>query len=166
MSGYNDKMSVLVKDILGRIKNLKIDEQRLAALKEQVCSKLFTKMHIPYRPRFDLQAQREWRNFFLGQSYTLSDYYARYILTETQWTVEEKLKEIATVTGEDIRSYMKSFLSGVNLRMVVGGNIYKDVRIPPISPNPEPLCSQVCRKLSKSRKLLKKGCSLWSHRMT
>ncbi|RXW22316.1 hypothetical protein EST38_g3526 [Candolleomyces aberdarensis] len=109
MSGYNDRMSVLVKDILGRIKNLTVDEQRLAALKEQ--------------------AQREWRNFFLGQSYSLSDYYARYILTETQWTVEEKLKELPSVTGEDIRSYMKEFLSGVNLRMVVGGNIYKDEAI-------------------------------------
>lgn len=74
MSGYNDKMAVLVQHILEKLKNTPVDENRLASMKEQ--------------------AQREWRNFFLGQSYTLSDYYARYIMTETQWTIEEKLKEL------------------------------------------------------------------------
>ena len=76
MNGYNDKMAVLVQDILEKLKNTPINENRLASMKEQ--------------------AQREWRNFFLGQSYTLSDYYARYIMTETQWTVEEKLKELSS----------------------------------------------------------------------
>ena len=74
MNGYNDKMAVLVQDILEKLKHTPIDENRLSSMKEQ--------------------AQREWRNFFLGQSYTLSDYYARYIMTETQWTIEEKLKEL------------------------------------------------------------------------
>lgn len=36
MSGYNDRLVVLAQQILERIKNLKVDEQKLAAMKEQV----------------------------------------------------------------------------------------------------------------------------------
>ena len=41
-----------------------------------------------------IQAKRDWHNFFLGQSYVLSDYFARYILSERQWSLEENLKEL------------------------------------------------------------------------
>jgi insulysin len=36
--------------------------------------------------------KRDYENFFLGQSYQLSDYYARYIMSEKQWTILEKLQ--------------------------------------------------------------------------
>lgn len=106
MSGYNDKMALLAQHIVDRVKNIEVNEQRLASMKEQ--------------------AQREWRNFFLGQSYTLSDYYARYIMTETQWTIEEKLRELPSITAQEVQSHAKGLLKGVNLRMLVAGNIYKD----------------------------------------
>lgn len=38
--------------------------------------------------------KKAWENFFLGQSYQLSEYYGRYMLTEQQWTVHEKLAEL------------------------------------------------------------------------
>jgi len=41
-----------------------------------------------------LQAKREWENFFFGQSYQLSDYYGRYLLSAQQWTLVEKLEEL------------------------------------------------------------------------
>jgi len=36
MSGYNDKMSVLVRHILEKVKGLVVDPQRLSVKKEQV----------------------------------------------------------------------------------------------------------------------------------
>lgn len=36
MSGYNDKMSVLVKHILDKVKHIVLDPARLAVIKEQV----------------------------------------------------------------------------------------------------------------------------------
>jgi hypothetical protein len=33
-------------------------------------------------------------NFFLGQSYALSDYYTRYIMAQQQWTLEKLLQEL------------------------------------------------------------------------
>ncbi|KAG6860960.1 hypothetical protein C0995_005624 [Termitomyces sp. Mi166 len=104
--GYNDKLSVLVKKVLETMKGLPVDPQRLNVIKEQ--------------------NQREWRNFFLGQSYTLSDYFGRYLLTADQWSLEEKLKELPSITANEIQTHIKQLLSQVNLRMFVAGNIYKD----------------------------------------
>ncbi|RDB21223.1 hypothetical protein Hypma_011756 [Hypsizygus marmoreus] len=109
MNGYNDKMSVLVKHVLEKIKGLHVDPKRLAVMKEQ--------------------AKRDWHNFYLGQSYALSDYFGRYALTAQQWTLEEKLKELPSITPEEIQAHMKELLAQVHMRILVAGNIYKDEAI-------------------------------------
>ncbi|KAG5647302.1 hypothetical protein DXG03_000839 [Asterophora parasitica] len=110
INGYNDKLVVLVQAVLEKVKALNIDPQRLAVMKEQ--------------------NRREWENFFLGQSYSLSDYFARYLMTEQQWTLEEKLKQLScplsSITPEEIKSHIQKLLSQVNLRILVAGNVYKD----------------------------------------
>ena len=40
VNGYNDKLGVLAKDVLKTVKNLKVDPNRLAVMKEQVSSRL------------------------------------------------------------------------------------------------------------------------------
>ncbi|KAF5380968.1 hypothetical protein D9615_004092 [Tricholomella constricta] len=109
INGYNDKLIVLVKHVLEKVKRLDVDPQRLAVMKEQ--------------------NKREWENFFLGQSYSLSDYFGRYIMTEQQWTLEEKLKELASITPEEVKAHIKQLLSQVHVRTLVTGNIYKDEAI-------------------------------------
>lgn len=109
MNGYNDKMSVLVRHVLEKVKGLAADPKRLAVIKEE--------------------ARREWENFFLGQSYSLSDYYGRYLLTERQWTIEEKLKELPSITAEEVEAHTKELLSQVNVRILAAGNMYKDEAI-------------------------------------
>ncbi|KAG6854735.1 hypothetical protein C0991_002449 [Blastosporella zonata] len=106
ISGYNDKLSVLVRKVLQTVKSLSVKSERLAVMKEQT--------------------QREWRNFFLGQSYTISDYFGRYLLTADQWTLEEKLKELPSITATEIQTHVERLLSQVNLRILVAGNIYKE----------------------------------------
>ncbi|PFH54234.1 hypothetical protein AMATHDRAFT_53111 [Amanita thiersii Skay4041] len=108
-NGYNDKMTVLVEHLLERIKRVSIDPKRLEVMREQT--------------------KRAWENFFMGQSYHLSDYYGRYLLTECQWTVEEKLKELLTITAEEIQQHVKKLLSQVHVRILVTGNIFKDEAI-------------------------------------
>lgn len=91
------------------------------------------------------QARREYENFFLGQPYTLSDYYGRYLMAQRQWTVNEKLAELPcesfeitldpaaetfpAITADDIQAHMRELLSQVNIRILAMGNIYKDVCI-------------------------------------
>lgn len=74
LSGYNDKLSVLARHVLEKVKNIEINPARLEVLKEQV--------------------KRDWENFFLGQSYRISDYFGRYILTDNLWILDEKLPEV------------------------------------------------------------------------
>ncbi|KAG5637127.1 hypothetical protein H0H81_005656 [Sphagnurus paluster] len=107
VNGYNDKLAVLIKHVLEKVKGLDIDPQRLAVMKEQA----------------------KWENFFLGQSYSLSDYFGRYIMTEQQWTLQEKLNELASVTPEEIKAHIELLLSQVHLRVLVTGNVYKDEAI-------------------------------------
>ncbi|OJT08672.1 Insulin-degrading enzyme [Trametes pubescens] len=106
LSGYNDKLHVLAKDVLERAKALKVKPERLAVMKDQ--------------------AKREYENFFLGQPYRLSDYYTRYLLTEREWTMSELLEEVSTVTPEELQGHIAAVLSKVNIQMLVVGNMYKD----------------------------------------
>ncbi|KAJ7723946.1 Metalloenzyme, LuxS/M16 peptidase-like protein, partial [Mycena maculata] len=109
MNGFNDKMSVLVKHVLEKIKKIVVDPSRLAVMKEQ--------------------AKRDLENFFLGQSYSLSDYYGRYIVAQQQWTLEKLLVELPSVTAEELQQHIKLLLSEVHMRILVTGNLYKDEAI-------------------------------------
>jgi insulysin len=44
------------------------------------------------------QAKRDLENFFLGQSYALSDYYGRYITAQQQWTLEKLLEQLPSTS--------------------------------------------------------------------
>ncbi|KAJ7112437.1 Metalloenzyme, LuxS/M16 peptidase-like protein [Mycena crocata] len=109
MNGFNDKMSVLVKHVLEKIKGVVVNADRLAVMKEQ--------------------AKRDLENFFLGQSYSLSDYYGRYMLAQRQWTLEKLLEELPSVTAEELQQHIKLLLSEVHMRILVAGNLYKDEAI-------------------------------------
>jgi insulysin len=74
LSGYNDKMSVLAKAVLEKAKTLKVEEEKLSVIKEEV--------------------ERSLKNFFMGDSYHQSDFNVRHLLTDKSWTMEEKLKEL------------------------------------------------------------------------
>jgi len=79
----------------------------------------------------------------LGQTYQLSEYYGKYPLYENVWLLNEKLPEIACksldpvlsalvdlcvgVTVEDLQTHAKQLLSNVNLKILVVGNMYKEV---------------------------------------
>ncbi|KAJ7137711.1 insulin-degrading enzyme [Mycena epipterygia] len=109
MKGFNDKMSVLVKHVLEKIKGIVVDAGRLAVMKEQ--------------------AKRDLDNFFLGQSYVLSDHYARYIMTQRQWRLETLLQELPSITPEELQQHIRLLLSEVHMRILVTGNLYKDEAI-------------------------------------
>lgn len=47
LSGYNDKLHVLAKDVLEKIRKLDLKEDRLAVMKEQVCSNMLERACYP-----------------------------------------------------------------------------------------------------------------------
>jgi insulysin len=74
VNGYNDKLPVLMQRLLERVRSLEVKDDRLAVIVEQT--------------------KRGWQNFFLNQTYQISNYFTSYLLTENQFTVMDKLKEI------------------------------------------------------------------------
>ncbi|KAF5373799.1 hypothetical protein D9758_000838 [Tetrapyrgos nigripes] len=106
LNGYNDKMAVLVEEVLSKAKKLQVNPERLAVAKEE--------------------NKKNWENFFLGQSYHLSDYYGRYTMTDEQWTVDEYLKELQSVTPEEVQDHIQKVFSEVNARILVVGNMTKE----------------------------------------
>lgn len=91
LNGYNDKMPVLSRTVLEKIRNLVVKPDRLAVMKEQVRSQ---PLQVTPTCLTLSQVEQDWKNVFLGQPYTLSEYYGRYMMTESSWTIEEKLAEI------------------------------------------------------------------------
>ncbi|KAH9945848.1 Metalloenzyme, LuxS/M16 peptidase-like protein [Epithele typhae] len=106
LHGYNDKLHVLTKDILTRARRLEIKPERLEVMKDQ--------------------AKREWENHLLGAPYRLSNYYYRFLLAARDWSVEELIAEVASITPEELRKYITTLLSKVHMNMLVIGNMYKD----------------------------------------
>ncbi|KAL6301582.1 insulin-degrading enzyme [Sparassis latifolia] len=106
LSGYNDKLHVLARDVVKRVKNLHIKADRLQVMKDL--------------------AKRDWENFFLGQPYRLSDYFAHYLTMDQQWTFAEKLEEIESITVEELQAHVPQLLSKLYMRMLIVGNMHKD----------------------------------------
>ncbi|EJD02250.1 uncharacterized protein FOMMEDRAFT_109506 [Fomitiporia mediterranea MF3/22] len=106
LSGYNDKLHVLAQHVLKKAKNLEIKEDRLAVMKEK--------------------AKRGWENFFLGQSWNLSEYYGKYLLSGHQFTVTEKLAEITGITVGELQGHVQKLLSQFKYLVLVNGNLRKE----------------------------------------
>ncbi|CAL1705686.1 unnamed protein product [Somion occarium] len=106
LNGYNDKLHVLAKDIFEKARTLIVNPERLETKKQEL--------------------KRDWENFFFEQSFRLSDYFARYVLTEKHWLLQEKLDEISTITAEEVQAHIARLLSEVQIRALIVGNMYKD----------------------------------------
>lgn len=75
LNGYNDKLHVLAHHVFEKAKTLQVKLDRLNLKKEEM--------------------RRDWENFFLDQPVRVSDYLAKYLLTERDWTLVEKLSELS-----------------------------------------------------------------------
>ncbi|KIJ69177.1 hypothetical protein HYDPIDRAFT_105764 [Hydnomerulius pinastri MD-312] len=109
LRGYNDKLPKLAELLVEAVRNLQVRQDRLEVMKEML--------------------KRQWENFFKSESYQLSDYYGRYLLSHEAWTVEEQYREVDGVTPEDVQSHIVKLLEKVNVQMLVLGNMYKDQAI-------------------------------------
>ncbi|KAJ3551779.1 hypothetical protein NM688_g4513 [Phlebia brevispora] len=106
LSGFNDKLHVLARDVFSRARNLIIKEDELNIVRERVI--------------------RDYQNFFLSQPYRISDYFARYIMSEKQWPIQEKLAELKTVTPEELQAHVEELFAQCNIQALALGNLYKD----------------------------------------
>ena len=76
LNGYNDKLRVLAHHVFEKAKTLQVKLDRLNLKKEEM--------------------RRDWENFFLDQPVRISDHLAKYLFTDQDFTLVEKLAELAS----------------------------------------------------------------------
>jgi insulysin len=151
VSGYNDKLHVLLLDVLQRMKRLEVKEERLEVVREEVGHLGDFAYSFEYMSNgvgWFVQLRQMWENFFLGNPYQLGDYHARWMLTENLFTYREQLKELpcksipfadsalafiylipvrTAITVKDVTEHMQTLLTQTHAHILIHGNLRKEV---------------------------------------
>ncbi|KAI9783379.1 MAG: Insulinase (Peptidase M16) [Geoglossum umbratile] len=106
VSGYNDKMSVLLEKVLVSMRDLDVRDDRFKIVKERIL--------------------RGYRNWDYQQPYQQIGEFTRWLTGEKGWITEQLLAELPHVTAEDIRSFFPQLLRQVHIEVLAHGNLYKE----------------------------------------
>ncbi|KAI0658946.1 LuxS/MPP-like metallohydrolase [Cubamyces menziesii] len=106
VGGYNDKIHVLLRTVLDKLRGLQVHPDRLRVLKEKI--------------------QREYENFYMGQPSGLSECYATWAFMPTIWTPAEKLLELSLIKESDVSSLRDELLSRAFVEALVNGNMTRE----------------------------------------
>ncbi|HKJ00033.1 MAG TPA: insulinase family protein [bacterium] len=107
LSGYSARMLDLLKFLMPRLQRVNVDERTFESLKEQ--------------------ARRDLVNASLDQPYRQSQYYARLLLEQPNYTREALLSALEPLTLRDVRDYAARVLKRTYVEGVVVGNLPRDV---------------------------------------
>lgn len=104
LSGFSDKMNILLETLFERMATFKVDPQRFNILKESY--------------------QRNLLNFEAEQPFQHSVYYTTILISEKSWTKQHLLSAINDFTIEDLQSFIPKLLTqGLFIESIVFGNI-------------------------------------------
>ncbi|CAG8555128.1 27983_t:CDS:10, partial [Dentiscutata erythropus] len=105
--GYNDKIHVLLKDIVHAMRSkFTIYPGRFEKVKERL--------------------QRAYKNTFLDPPHNHATYYLSCLTQDQMWTNKEKLDALEDITEHDINSFYPELFSHLNIESLVHGNMFKD----------------------------------------
>ncbi|EJD07209.1 LuxS/MPP-like metallohydrolase [Fomitiporia mediterranea MF3/22] len=106
VGGWNDGVSRLAQRVCETIKNLSIEERRLSIWIDK--------------------ERRDQMNTLLKQPEEVSNHYLTYLLEDSSFTIEERVKALDGITIKELTEHAKSFLSELNYTILVNGNFYKE----------------------------------------
>jgi insulysin len=106
VSGYSDKMHVLLERVLLSMRDLEVKPDRFNIMKEKLT--------------------RAFRNWEYQQPFHQVGEYMRWITTANGWLNEQYLSELAYLTEQDIISFIPQLLSQVHVEALAHGNLYKE----------------------------------------
>lgn len=107
VSGYNDKLPVLLEQVVTTMRDLDIKEDRFEIVRERLT--------------------RGYNNWQLQSSYhQVGDYTNWLNAPERDFIVEELADELSSVTLEGVRLFQKQMLGQVFIEVYVHGNLYKE----------------------------------------
>ncbi|KAJ9639866.1 metalloprotease [Coniosporium tulheliwenetii] len=106
VSGYNDKMSVLLEKVLISLRDLKVNEDRFQIIKDRLL--------------------RGLRNWDLQQPYHQVGTYSRVLRHDKGWTNDQFLAVLPSITAEDVKSFFPQLLRQMHIEVLAHGNLYKE----------------------------------------
>jgi insulysin len=106
VSGYNDKLSVLLEKVLLTMRDLEIKEDRFEIIKERVL--------------------RGLKNWDFQQPYNQVGDFTRWLNSEKGYTNEQILAELHHLTAADIQQFYPHLLRQMHIETFVHGNLYKE----------------------------------------
>jgi len=106
ISGYNDKISVLLEKVLVTVRDLEVKPDRFQIVKERII--------------------RGFRNWDFQQPYHQVGEFSNWLGSERGWLNEQYLSEITHLTPEDISYFYPQLLRQIHLEILCHGNIYKE----------------------------------------
>jgi insulysin len=106
VSGYNDKLAVLLEQVLITMRDLEIKEDRFDIIKERLT--------------------RGYRNWELQQPFTQIGEYTTWLTAENDNVVEELAAELPDISVEAVRQFRKELLAQMHMECYVHGNLYKE----------------------------------------
>lgn len=104
VSGFNDKMSVLLEKVLSTACNIDIKDDRFSIVKERL--------------------ERGFRNKGFTAPYQQIGDYSRWLTSEKGFIAEQYLAELIKLTAADIRAFHPLLLGQMHIEAVAHGNLY------------------------------------------
>lgn len=106
ISGYNDKLPVLLEQVVVTMRDISIRDDRFDIVKEQLT--------------------RGYDNYQLQSSYQQIGDYVSWLNAERDYTVEELAAELPHITADAVRLFHKQMLSQLYVEVYAHGNMYKN----------------------------------------
>ena len=102
LGGYSERIGDLIKLVTKNLKEVKVDKQKFANIKEAMI--------------------RGLKNKKLGQAYSRGGYYNYLMLLQDQYSEEEKLAALTAITLSDVNTFAKTLYDRVYITGMVHGN--------------------------------------------
>ncbi|CAJ2509957.1 Uu.00g058570.m01.CDS01 [Anthostomella pinea] len=106
VSGYNDKLPVLLEQVLITMRDLQVKDDRFDIVKERLL--------------------RGYKNCELQQPFTQIGDYVSWLTSEHDYVVEQLVVELPAITAEAMSHFHKQIMSQLHIEAYVHGNLYKE----------------------------------------
>lgn len=106
VSGYNDKMHVLLEKVLVTMRDLEVKEERFNIIKDRL--------------------QRGWSNFDYQPPYNQIGLFTGWLGVERGFITPQLLEELPAVTADDVRAFIPQLLRQMHIEILVHGNMYRE----------------------------------------
>ena len=102
IGGYSERIGDLIKLVTKNLKELKVDEQKFTNIKEAMI--------------------RGLKNNKLAQAYSRGGYYNWLMLLQDQYTEEQKLAALTSISLEDVKAFAKTLYDNIYITGMIHGN--------------------------------------------